>query len=207
MTRTHETVPAAVETHQPERPEQAAPAKPRDWIAVDQMVTRLMNNAPDEFERDVVRLAAETSGGPDTEVAGGGEVWKQALASAREHLQAAMTEDLNDQQPETADITDPVRDEVADILRDTDMDKSERQRVRDQLVAVLVEHLAQARAGERHIIAEWLQARAEHMGRGGSVVVDAQARALDSAAERLRETVESAGETRTGSDRDLAPLA
>lgn len=203
MTHTPTTASAAPETAAPDL---MAPSKPRDWIAVDQMVTRLMNNAPDEFERDVVRLAAETSGGPDTEVAGGGEVWKQALEAAREHLQAAMTEDLNDQQPETVDVTDPVRDEVADILRDTDLDKDDRLAVRDRLVAVVVEHLGRARASERLIITEWLQSRAEHLGRGGSVVVDAQARALDSAAERLRETVQDASGDVSGPSEDPAPL-
>jgi hypothetical protein len=163
--------------------------KSRDWIAVDQLVQVMSDNAPDEFERDVVRLAAECSAGPDPEITGGGPAWKEALDAARESLQAALLEDLDAKQPVVIDDTHPAQQSIDTAIEHADLNDFDRDRLREHLTELFVAQMQQARESERLIISDWLLARAERMGRGGSVIVEEQARALGSAAARLRKTL------------------
>lgn len=158
----------------------------RDWIAVDQLVTRYLNNASDDFERDVIRLAAELCGGPDPEVAGGGQVWKDALVSARDNLQTALVADLDAHQPADPADRPGLHAAVTDLLTPVDLADPDRETLTLAVTDLLTEHVHRARLDERQVIADWLTTRAERMGHGGSVIVEEQARALGSAAALLR---------------------
>ena len=168
---------------------QPVTATPRDWIAVDQLVQRLIDTAPDEFERDIIRLAAETSGGPDTAIPGGGDTWKTALNHARASLQAALLQDLDSKQPILIDDTHTTAQAIAHAVEHADLNDFDRERLVERLTELFATQIQHTRESERLVISDWLLARADRMGHGGSVIVEEQARALGSAAARLRKTL------------------
>lgn len=162
--------------------------KPRDWIAVDQLVQRLINTAADDFDRDVLRLAAETSGGPDPDTIGGGADWQEALSKARADLQAVANTDLDAHRPEPGDDSAVLAD-IQNAVAHADLNDFDRDRLVEGLADLFTVQLRRARSEERTTIANWLDARAGRLGDDGSVIVEAQARALGAAAQRLRATI------------------
>lgn len=162
----------------------------RDWIAVEQLYQRMLGAAEDDFERDVLRLAAERCGGPDPGVAGGGEAWQEAVAQARTHLQAVQALPEPTAPAPTAQDTQRLRAAIAAAVANVDglaADETAQQAIAEAMQALLSVEITVGKHEERTQVARWLGERAEQLTAGGaSVVVQAQANALAAAAQALR---------------------
>lgn len=161
--------------------------EPRDWIAVDQLLQALLSKAPDDFEREVIQLAAETSAGPHPKEPHGGNEWTAALAAARTQLQADLVRELDEKNPVIVDDQPAITAEIAAALEHIDLDDYTRDRLTESLAELTVQRLGTTRDSERAVIADWLMARAERLTtpHSESVIAEHQARALSSAAARL----------------------
>lgn len=157
----------------------------RDWIAVDQLLARQLDHAETPFARDVIRLAAETSGGPDPALPGGGPDWETALNQARATLTADQAPD------DTADLDFDddlayLRRDIRRLLIDADTPAATVRDAAEQILTLLTDAIAEARRSDRATLADWMHGQAATLG--GTVIAEAQARILSATADRIPTT-------------------